>query len=55
VTGPVRSARTVSPVDHTNRRGSADQIERAVRANWFNGATRLARALGPAGGETDRT
>jgi DNA-binding GntR family transcriptional regulator len=27
------------------RRGSADAIERAMRANWFNGALRLARAL----------
>jgi len=32
------------------RRGTADAIERAVRANWFNGAARLARAL-PASGE----
>jgi DNA-binding GntR family transcriptional regulator len=32
------------------RRGTADAIQRAVRANWFNGAARLARAL-PASGE----
>src|SRR4030095_12241683 len=27
------------------RRGTADAIERAMRANWFNGGERLARAL----------
>ena len=36
------------------RSGSADQIERAVRANWFNGATRLSRALGRGKGAGDR-
>lgn len=28
------------------RAGSADSVERAMRANWFNGALRLARAMG---------
>jgi DNA-binding GntR family transcriptional regulator len=27
------------------RRGTSDSVERAMRANWFNGAVRLARAL----------
>jgi DNA-binding GntR family transcriptional regulator len=27
------------------RRGTPDSVERAMRANWFNGAVRLARAL----------
>ena len=38
------------------RRGTADSVERAMRANWFNGALRLARALagraGPLPGAT---
>lgn len=33
------------------RGGSAGAVERAVRANWFNGATRLRRAIDEAGGD----
>lgn len=29
------------------RSGTADAIERAVRANWINGGVRIARAIGP--------
>jgi DNA-binding GntR family transcriptional regulator len=36
-------------ITHAVRAGGADAIERAVRANWFNGGTRLATAMARAG------
>jgi DNA-binding GntR family transcriptional regulator len=37
------------------RSGTADAVERAVRANWFLGAARLVRALAAAGGRARTT